>query len=879
MLLPDYAIDGDTLVFLNSIYDIDTNDLYLKFYNTRNNRLYRLRDGTCFKPFFYVREKEFAGSQGERDLNTSNSSFFEIQRKEMYDGINDEMVGVLKFMPSFAGGKPTQSPILSGIELFEDKIKVHESYALSSQLVPCALYHYSNNTLYENMPELDEKQTETLERMTKPITDDAEYSEYLHFYTYLLSQPVPFLRRCAIDIEVRNKDNKFPSLELHDDPIIAISFYSNDGFEKTLVLDDGSISGPGSGRLDPFIERCVTEPDLIKRAFELINGFPIVLTFNGDDFDLAYLSMRSKSFSVEEMDPGANPNPIIFSLGDTRKRNSFLKDPALLRQSIHLDLFRLFKNVSLYNYGFNRKYASFGLDAVARALVGEGKTPMPEGRDINSLDMGELCRYCLKDAEITLRLTTYSNDLVMKLLFTISRITKAPMEDVDRYGISNWARSMLYFEHRKKDVLIPNRDNLIVKGEGSTKSIIEGKKFKGAYVMEPKPGTYFNVTCMDFGSLYPSIIKSSNISYETINCSHADCKQNNPVEDTNHWICGKRKGMLSRIIGVIRDLRISYFKKLSKDKSLSQDDLDLYDAIAQASKVILNGSYGVVGSEAFNLFCLPVAESVTAKGRSIIMSTIKYAESIGVKVIYSDTDSVFCYNPTKDNIDKMVQFAKQQYSIDLEVDKKYRYIIFSDRKKNYFGIHESGFVDTKGLTGKKSNIPRYIRNCFYSMGLILKTVTDEQDLQVKLEEVKELVRKYIRDLRNRDYEIADLAFNSLVNRKLDDYGEKVTGKKDLWGMDVVTYKSVPMHIKIAKELRDQGNLEIGEKSFISYIKTISGPKLVSQISRGRGEVDVEKYIDTFKTSLEPVLETLNINFDDLISNTKKQVTLDSMFFK
>lgn len=244
MLLPDYAIDGDTLVFLNSIYDIDTNDLYLKFYNTRNNKLYRLRDGTCFKPFFYAKEKEFAGSQGERDLNTSNSSFFEIQRKEMYDGINDEMVGVLKFMPSFAGGKPTQSPILSGIELFEDKIKVHESYALSSQLVPCALYHYSNNTLYENMPELDEKQTETLERMTKPITDDAEYSEYLHFYTYLLSQPVPFLRRCAIDIEVRNKDNKFPSLELHDDPIIAISFYSNDGFEKTLVLDDGSISGP-----------------------------------------------------------------------------------------------------------------------------------------------------------------------------------------------------------------------------------------------------------------------------------------------------------------------------------------------------------------------------------------------------------------------------------------------------------------------------------------------------------------------------------------------------------------------------------------------------------------------------------------------------------
>ena len=37
----------------------------------------------------------------------------------------------------------------------------------------------------------------------------------------------------------------------------------------------------------------------------------------------------------------------------------------------------------------------------------------------------------------------------MKLLVGIARVAKMPLDDVARLSVSNWIRSMLYYEHRK----------------------------------------------------------------------------------------------------------------------------------------------------------------------------------------------------------------------------------------------------------------------------------------------------------------------------------------------------------------------------------------------------------------------------------------------
>ena len=51
----------------------------------------------------------------------------------------------------------------------------------------------------------------------------------------------------------------------------------------------------------------------------------------------------------------------------------------------------------------------------------------------------------------------------------------------------------------------------------------------------------------------------------------------------------------------------------------------------------------------------------------------------------------------------------------IDVDKVYRYAVFSSRKKNYLGVLEDGTVDVKGLTGKKKHIPIFIKDAFNKM--------------------------------------------------------------------------------------------------------------------------------------------------------------------
>jgi DNA polymerase I len=101
----------------------------------------------------------------------------------------------------------------------------------------------------------------------------------------------------------------------------------------------------------------------------------------------------------------------------------------------------------------------------------------------------------------------------MKLLVVIARISRLSIEDVSRFGVNQWIRGMLYFEHRKINALIPRRDELLSKGQASTTAIIKEKKYRGGLVVEPVSGIHFNIVVVDFASLYPSIIKVHNLSY------------------------------------------------------------------------------------------------------------------------------------------------------------------------------------------------------------------------------------------------------------------------------------------------------------------------------------------------------------------------------
>jgi DNA polymerase I len=499
------------------------------------------------------------------------------------------------------------------------------------------------------------------------------------------------------------------------------------------------------------------------------------------------------------------------------------------------------------------------------------------------LPVRQLAEYCLKDAELTYRLTSFGDDLLMKLLVVIARISRMSIEDVSRFGVNQWIRGMMYFEHRKINAIIPRRDELSSKGQSSTTAIIKEKKYRGGLVVVPTTGIHFNVVVVDFASLYPSIIKVHNLSYETVNCNHSDCKADPKqiIPSTNHWICKSRRGITSLLIGSLRDLRVGYYKHLSKDKSLPYDERQLYVVVSQAIKVILNASYGVMGAEIFPLYCLPVADATAAIGRDTTTKAIQRCQDIGIEVVYGDTDSLFLKDPSEGRVQQVSKWARTNLGVDLELDKEYRYVVFSDLKKNYVGVLKDGTVDVKGLTGKKSHTPPFIRKAFYQVLEILSKVNSTTDFNMAKERIQEIIKDNAIKLEKNEIPLQDLTFNVMVNKSPEKYGTKITdnGKNlsiDGNDIDVSSVKGLPQHIKAAKLLRISGKV-VRAGDIISYVKTKTTEGVKPVELANHNEIDKEKYLETLESTFDQLLSALNVNFKSIIGKPR-QANLDELFW-
>jgi DNA polymerase I len=425
------------------------------------------------------------------------------------------------------------------------------------------------------------------------------------------------------------------------------------------------------------------------------------------------------------------------------------------------------------------------------------------------------------------------------------------MEDVSRQGVSRWIRNFMHREHRKRNMLIPNAEDILTKkGKTATTAIIKGKKYKGAIVVEPTPGVHFNVAVMDFPSLYPSIMKVWNLGYQSILCPHPECRTN-IVPDTPNWVCTKKRALESLLIGSLRDLRVRWYKLKAKDKSLSTELKSWYNVTQGALKVILNASYGVFGAATFDLYCPPVAEATAAIGRHSITQILNHAKELDIQVLYGDTDSLFLKNPSKEQIAELTHWTERELKMGIDVDKVYRYAVFSSRKKNYLGVLEDGSVDVKGLTGKKKHIPIFIKNAFNKMKERLAQVKNPAEFEKAKQDIANIVRDRYMQLKRREWEnLSELAFHVVLGDDLYHYT-----------------KTTPQHVKAAKILEKSG-VEIKAGDLISFVKTIREPHVKPVELATKNEVDVDKYVAYLQSTFDQVLDALGLSFEEIIGLTK-----------
>jgi len=684
---------------------------------------------------------------------------------------------------------------------------------------------------------VQQKKSEATIQQILALFPDAEkeFRDSVETWARLLEAPAPDFLRVGLDIEVASAvATRVPDPQKADDPVVCVALVGSDNEKQLFVLKrQGIAMGSKVLPCDTKVMYFDDEKVLLEKLFEALRDYPFILTFNGDDFDLPYLYNRAKNHFYFQR------NQIPIEMG--RRTCSFT-------HGVHIDLYKFFFNRSIQIYAFGNKYRDMTLNAIGTALLDLPKIEFTN--PIAELSYSELEEYNLRDSEITLQLTSFNDNLVMKLMLAMAKIARMPMEDVTRQGVSRWIRNFMYYEHRQRGMLIPNSEDILaLKGGTSTTAMIKGKKYKGAIVVDPVPGVHFNVAVMDFASLYPSIIKVYNLGYQTLLCNHEECKANK-VPETESWICTKNKALESLLIGSLRDLRVKWYKNKAKDKTLPEDLRSWYNVIPSALKVILNASYGVFGSPAFTLYCPPVAEATAAIGRHVITKTIEKARSLGVEVLYGDTDSVFLKNPSPEQVNILAEWSKTKMGMELEVEKWYRYAVFSSRKKNYLGILKGGGVDIKGMTGKKRHIPPYIKKAFFALEGRLEQVQNPAEFEEAKKEIKSIIRdRYLR-LKQRKWGDTpeELAFHVVLGKPPEAYT-----------------KTTPQHVKAALMLKQIGH-EMKAGDLISYVKVTKGVKPVQIASNS--EIDIDKYVEYLRSTFDQILDALGLDFEEIIGLTK-----------
>ncbi|MEJ2250783.1 MAG: 3'-5' exonuclease, partial [Candidatus Lokiarchaeota archaeon] len=536
--------DLDRGLLLDVDYDGGQNKAFCKFYDLDTDEIKIWIDTTHHEPYC-LSDKTLQQLESNVTL-TNYEGFKRLEEVKIFDLLKDKEINMTKVYgntPTDIGGSGTNIRSILG-DAWEARIRYHLNYIYDRIIIPCLVYQIKGGEIKELKFQEDKEQSEQIasELLTLFKNEKVEIQEFAKKYLDIFLTPIPDVKRMAIDIEVNMGPNDYliPDPQQAKQEVISISFVASDGFKAVYVLErenfvytDPHEKFPEDAKLLFFKK----EKDLIRECFRLIWQYPLIITFNGDNFDLNYLFHRARNLKI---------NRDLIPMYVKRGFGFMSKAECYLRKGIHIDLFNFFFNRSISGYAFGGSYETNSLNNISAALLGEEKYQHEE--EIYEMDYGILSWYNLKDSILTLELTKFNSSLVWNLIILLCRITKMPIHDMIRHQISSWIQNIFFYEHRQNNFLIPRQEDIKkVKPGGYSKSTIDGKGFQGAYVIPPVPGIHYDVVVMDFASLYPSIIKEYNLSYETVSCPHEDCKDN-LIKGIPYHICTHKMGIFAYVV-------------------------------------------------------------------------------------------------------------------------------------------------------------------------------------------------------------------------------------------------------------------------------------------------------------------------------------------
>ncbi len=549
------------------------------------------------------------------------------------------------------------------------------------------------------------------------------------------------------------------------------------------------------------------EREIIRRFVGLIKEFDpdIIVGYNQDSFDWPYLKRRAEKYGIR------------LDIGRDRSEVSFKGGRPKIAGRLDVDLYDIAMKIPDVKVKTLKKVAEF---------LGAKVEDDIEGRDIYKCwvrgEKEKVYRHALNDVK-----TTYW--LAMELLpmhYELCKMVKLPLDDVARLGRGKQVDYFLLSEARKIGEVAPNPPEI-------------EESYEGAFVLEPARGLHENVACLDFASMYPSIMVKFNISPDTL--VKGKCDDCYVAPEVGHKFRKKPDGFFKRILTMLIERR----RKIKEEMKKLNPDSEYYkllDIKQQTLKVLTNSFYGYTGWNLARWYCRECAEATTAWGRYFIKKAVKIAENMGFEVLYGDTDSLFL---KKDELSleelekectKLIDVISKELPIQLEIDEFYRTIFFVE-KKRYAGLTDDGRIVVKGLEVRRGDWCELAKKVQRE---VIEIILKERNPEKALNHVKNVIDEIKRGV----FPLEDYVIYKGLTKKPDKYESKQAHvKAALRAMEMgIVY---PIGTKVGFVIVKGGG-SVSDRAYpIELIEEFDGENLKIRTPSGVmvRKIDKEYYID------------------------------------
>lgn len=593
------------------------------------------------------------------------------------------------------------------------------------------------------------------------------------------------LKVLAFDIETLSETG----MDIGNNPVIMISMWG-EGFKKVISWGKSGVKG---------MTVVADEAELIREFLKTVEEFApeVVVSYNGDGFDWPSLNGRAKTLGVNFKLNGKR----IYTVKRGRER------PTKLNGMINVDLYQFIRNI-LSPY---MQSETLRLNAVASELIGKEKVKIGGAKGIDEAwknDPALLYEYSLQDSKITYELAQE----VLPMIYVLSKIVGQNIFDVARMTPGQIVEWLLAKESFEEGMIVPNRPK--------HQESLDRRRltYEGAFVKEPIKGLHSPVAVCDFRSLYPTIIMAHNISPDTINCKHTECKKN--VSPDGDWFCKKKEGFIPKRLRQIFEARMKLKKKArTMPKGQKQK---IVDTEQKALKLILNSFYGYLGYANARWYNLESARAIASWGRDYIIKIMKDASMADFTVVYGDTDSIMITSTSDSFEDDVKKFLGEINKglpdpMELELEDFFVRGLFVT-KKRYGLLSKEGNLVVKGLEKVRRDWSKVARE---AQGIVLRLV-----LENKVDAAKAYVKKLVTKIRGKEIPMEKLVIKTQLTKRIENYNQ------------------VAPHVKVAKDLQQMGT-NVFPGMIVEYIVTpgkgtISGRSKPASMAK---EYDADYYIE------------------------------------